>query len=209
MHLPLTFVLLGLLTGAVLLLRLLWWKLPIWVRRGILAIAFAFVVLRVGFIATQWSMTSTRMNAVICWLAVAGYEVLLARFSLMRPQWLTATSAAILLTPLIGSTLLLPLTRIFDWTAADISQLSGPYILERSPWDTDASGNSGIDLIVFYRPRVVPFLRHISQRASFGDDECNPREATVEADPQSQMVHFHCPARGDKTSAIDVILPLR
>jgi len=209
MHLPLTFGLLGLLTAAVLLLRMLWWKLPIQFRRGILVLACALVLLRVGFIATQWSMTSTRMNAVICWLAVAGYEILLARFSLMRPRWLTAPSAAILLTPLIGSTLLLPLTRVFDWTAADISQLTGPYILEKSPWDTDASGNSGLDMIVFYRPRLVPFMRHLSQRASFGDDECNPGAATAQTDPQRRTVHFHCPSREDGKPAIDVILPLR
>jgi hypothetical protein len=209
MHLPLTFGLLGLLTAAVLLLRMFWWKLPTQFRRGILVLACAMVLLRVGFIATEWSMTSTRMNAVICWLAVAGYEILLARFSLMGPKWLTAPSAVILLTPLIGSTLLLPLTRVFDWTAADISQLAGPYILEKSPWETDASGNSGLDMIVFYRPRLIPFLRHISQRASFGDDECNPGAATAQADPQRRTVHFHCPSLGDGKPAIDVILPLR
>jgi hypothetical protein len=209
MHLPLTFGLLGLLTGAVLLLRQLWWKLPLWLRRGILILACAMVLLRVGFIATQWSMTSPRLNAVICWLAVAGYEILLARFSLMRPQWLTAVSAAILLVPLVGSTLLIPLTRVFDWSAADISQLAGPYVLEKSPWDTDGTGNSGLDMIVFYRPRLIPFVRHTSQRASFGDDECNPGAATVQVDPEKRMVHFHCPARADGKPAIDVILPLR
>lgn len=209
MHLPLTFGLLGLLTGAVLVLRLMWWRLPWWLRQGMLALAVLMVLLRVGFIATQWSMTSTRLNAVICWLAVAGYEVLLARFSLMRPQWLTTISALVLLVPLIGSTLLIPLTRVFDWSKADISQLSGPYILEKSPWDTDGAGNSGLDMIVFYRPRLIPFLRHNSQRASFGDDECDPQAATVQTDPEKRMVHFHCPAHGDGKPPIDVILPLR
>ena len=209
MHLSLTFALLGLLTGAVLLLRMLWWKLPIRTRRGILVLACAMVLLRMGFIATQWSMTSTKMNDVICWMAVAGYEILLARFSLMRPQWLTTASAIVLLVPLMGSTLLLPLTRIFDWTVDDISKLPGPYILERNTWDTDGSGQSGMDMIVFYQPRLVPFVRHISQRASFGDDECDAETSTARVDPQSRMVHFHCPARGDGKPAIDVILPLR
>lgn len=209
MHLPLTFGLLGLLTGAVLLLRLLWWRLPWWLRRTVLGTACAMVLLRVLSIATQWSMTSTRLNAVICWTAVAGYEILLARFSLMRPRWLTSISAMVLLTPLIGSTLLIPLTRVFDWSPADISHLGGPYILERSPWDTDASGNSGVDLIVFYRPPLLPFLRHFDQRASFGEDECNPGAASVQADQKAHTVHFHCPARGDGKPPIDVILPLR
>lgn len=209
MHLPLTFGLLALLTGVVLVLRLLWWKLPPWLRKGVVVLACGMVLMRVGSIATQWTMTSTRLNAVICWLAVAGYEILLARFSLMRPRWLTSISAFVLLTPLIGSTLIIPLTRVFDWSAADISRLSGPYILERSPWDTDGAGNSGVDMIVFYRPPLVPFLRHTSQRASFGDDECNPGDAWVRVDPEKRMVHFHCPAREETKPPLDVILPLR
>ncbi len=105
MHLPLTFGLLGLLTGAVLLLRVFWWRLPRWLQHSIVIFALGLVLLRITFIATQWSMTSTRLNAVICWTAVAGYEVLLARFSLMRPRLLATVSALILLIPLIGSTL--------------------------------------------------------------------------------------------------------
>lgn len=209
MHLPLTFGLLGLLTGAVLLLRMFWWRLPPSARSGILALACAMVLLRMGFIATQWSMTSARMNAVICWLAVAGYEILLARFSLMRPQWLTAISTLVLLVPLIGSTLLLPLTRIFDWTIDDLSQLSGPYILERNVWDTEGTGRSGMDLLVFYQPRFVPFIHHLSQRASFSEDECSAATAAAQVDLQRRTVHFHCPTRGDGKASIDVILPLR
>ncbi|HEY2039731.1 MAG TPA: hypothetical protein VGG95_08695 [Edaphobacter sp.] len=209
MHLPITFGLLGLLTGAVLLLRVLWWKLPHWLRKCIVILALGLFLLRLAFIATQWSTTSTRLNAIICWTAVAGYEVLLARFSLMKPQWLTSISAIILLIPLIGSALLLPLTRVFDWSAADITQLSGPYVVEKSPWDTDASGNSGVDMIVFYRPPLLPFLRHSSQRSSFADDACRPAAATAEVDLKKHSVHFHCPARGDGKPPIDVILPLR
>ena len=209
MHLPLTFGLLGLLTGAVLLLRVFWWRLPGWLQLSSVVLALGLVLVRIAFIATQWSMTSTRLNAILCWTAVAGYEVLLARFSLMKPRWLTSISAIILLVPLIGSTLLIPLTRVFDWSPADISELSGPYILEKSPWDTDASGNSGMDMIVFYRPPLLPFLRHTSQRATFGDDECRPNAASAEVDLAKHSVHFHCPARGDGPPPIDVILPLR
>jgi hypothetical protein len=209
MHLPLTFGLLGLLTGAVLLLRLLWWRLPGWLGGAILAGAGAMVLFRLVSIASQWSMTSTRLNALVCWAAVAGYEILLARFSLMRPRWLTSISAVILLTPLVGPTLLIPLTRIFDWSPADITVLTSSYILEKSPWDTDGSGHSGVDMIVFYRPHLIPIFRHLAQRASFGDDECKPAQGSVQVDPKQRMAHFHCPARGDGKPAIDVILPLR
>ena len=209
MHLPLTFGLLGLLTVTVIVLRFVWWNIPSWVRRSILWVAFAAFFLRIVSIATQWSLVSPRLNALHAWAAVAGYEVLLARFSLMRPRWLTSVGALILLMPLIGSTLVMPLTRFFDWSKADISSLDGPYIVEKSPWETDASGNSGMDLIVFYRPRFFPLVRHMVQRAAFGNSECRSEAATVKADLQTHSVHFHCPAKENGKTPIDLVLPLR
>ncbi|QNI35738.1 hypothetical protein [Edaphobacter albus] len=209
MYLPLTFGLLGLLTAAVIVLRFRWWNIPSWIRRTILIVAFAAVFLRVAFLATQWSMVFPRMNAMHAWVSVTGYEILLARFSLMRPRWLTSIGALILLMPLIGSTLVMPLTRFFDWSKADISSLGGPYIVEKSPWDTDASGNSGMDLVVFYRPQFFPFVRHMVQRAAFGNDECRSEAATVKADLETRSVHFHCPAKESGKAPIDLVLPLR
>src|SRR5215467_5446260 len=108
MHLPLTFGLLGLLTAAVLLLRFCWWRMPRWVRRSLIVLAIAMVLIRIAFIGLEWSTVSTRLNALLSWAAVGGYEILLARFSLMRPQWLTSLSSIVLLGPLIGSTLMMP-----------------------------------------------------------------------------------------------------
>ncbi len=209
MHLPQTFVLLGLLTVAVFVLRLRWWRLPSWLRGLILVAAVAMLLLRIGFIGSQWGFTSTRLNALLAWFSVAGYLVLLARFSLMRPQWITSIGSVILLFPLVGSTLLIPLTRVFDWSAADIIDLEAPYILERSPWDTDSSGNSGMDLIVFYRPPLFPLVRHMVQRAAFSNEECRAAEATAQSNMEQQTVHFHCPALNTSKPAIDLVLPLR
>jgi hypothetical protein len=210
MHIPLTFALLGLLTGAALLLRVLWWRMPLWLRRLVLGLALAMVFVRYFFLISQWSTTSTRLNALLCWAAVAGYEILLIRFSLMRPQWLTTLSALILLLPLFGSTLLLPLTRVFDWSLADISSIGGNYICEKSPWDTASIGNSGMDLIVFYRPPFAPFLRHLVQRNSFSDDQCDTAASSAIADPVRKIVYFRCPGRADKQqSDIEHALPLR
>ena len=161
MHVPITLGVLSLLTGAVFALRFLWWRQPSWMRRVIIVCAIGMVSIRFFFLVSQWSTTSTRLNALLCWTAVIGYEVLVVRFSLMRPQWLTTISAVILLLPLLGSTLLIPLTRIFDWSPAEISPIGGHYICEKSPWDTAGNGTNGMDLIVFYRPPFAPFLRHL------------------------------------------------
>lgn len=208
MHVPLTIGVLSLLTGAILVLRLLWWRLPLLLRRLVLGFAVAMVLIRFSFLASQWSMTSTRLNAVLCWIAVAGYEILLARFSLMRPRWLTSISAVVLLIPLLGSTLLIPLTRIFDWAPADISPIGGNYICEKSPWDTDSSGNAGVDLVVYYRPPLAPFLRHVVQRSSFSDDQCDSAASSVVADTTLKVIHFRCPGRPGKQQDIEHTLPL-
>jgi hypothetical protein len=202
--------LLGLLTGAIFVLRLLWWRMPSWLRGLMLGCAAMMVLVRILFLVSRLSTTSTRLNALLYWAVVAGYEVLLARFSLMRPQWLTTLSALILLFTLLGSTLLLPLTRVFDWAPADISSIGGNYICEKSPWDADGIGNTGVDMIVFYRPPFAPFLRHMVQRSSFGDDQCDASSASAVADPTKKVVHFRCPGRPGKHQR-DIVntLPLR
>jgi hypothetical protein len=209
MHVPVTFALLGLLTGIIVVLRFLWWRMPSWLRSLALPGAAAMVLIRFLFLISRWSMTSTRLNALLCWTAVVGYEVLLVRFSLMRPRWLTSFSAVILLLPLFGSTLLLPLTRIFDWAPADISSIGENYICEKSPWDTGGVGTPGMDLIVFYRPPFAPFLRHIVQRSSFGDDQCNSAASFAVADTAHNVIHFHCPGRLGSPQNIEHTLPLR
>jgi hypothetical protein len=167
------------------------------------------VLARMLSIALQWSLTSTRLNATMAWAAVTGYEIVLARFSLMRPRWLTSLSALILLTPLVGSVMMVPLAKIFDISRMDLSSLDGPYILERSPWETDASGNTGVELIVFYRPPLFPILRHLVQRASFGNDACRATHASAQVNLPEHTVHFHCPALGSQNLPIDLVLPFR
>jgi len=209
MHFPETIGLLLALTVALAVLRFKWARIPRKLELLLLVFAVVSVAIRFLFILTQWSTTSPRFNAMLYWLAVAGYELMLVRFSLMRPRLLTSISAFILLLPIFGSTLLFPLTGIFDTQPADISSIGGNYIVERSPWDAAMAGHNGLDLVVFYHPAYAPFLRHIVQRSSFSDELCDSAAATATADPASKLVHFHCPGRHGAHDAIDIALPLR
>lgn len=210
MYFPLTFVLLGLLTVMALVLRQLWWRIPTWFRKLLLRVALVAVLIRFLFLISQWSTTSLHVNDLLCWAGVIGYEILLVRFSLMRPQWLTVVCAIVLLMPLTGSTVLQPLTRVFYWSRADIVPIGGHYFCERSPWDTAGVGNSGMDLIIFYHPPFAPFLRHLVQRTAFGDDSCITSASRAVADPDKKLVYFYCPVRPDKHQLdIQYALPLR
>src|ERR1700733_6645058 len=98
-----------LLIAVMLLLRIFWLHLPSRLRFFLFRGAIAAILLHVFFVVTKWGTTSTRVNAIINWLAIAGYVLLVLLFSRLSPRWLTSLSAAILLIPLFSSSLLYPL----------------------------------------------------------------------------------------------------
>jgi hypothetical protein len=197
------------LTVAVLILRFFWQKISPKIERTILITAACVVMIRLFIAGTQWGTMAPRFDAFLCWAAVVGYETILVRFSLMRPRWLTSISAFVLLMPVFGSTFLFPLTGIFYTGPADIRPIGYNYLLERTPWDVRVGGHSGIDLGIFYRPPLAPFLRHMVQRSSFSDEQCDAKAVSVTVDPASKLVHIHCPGNRDGQDAIDLALPIR
>jgi len=208
MNIPTTFAVLLLLTAAMVVLRFFWWRLPERIQSWLLVCGAAFALLRVVFVLTQWSTTSVRVNNVLDWLSVAGLEVVLVRFSLMRPQWLTAPCALVLLTPLFGSSLLMPLAELFNPNPAKATAIGGNYLCEKTPWQSWGHGNTGYDLVIFYRPQYAPFLRRMVQRFAFNTVECDAAGSFAAANPADRTVRFHCPGNPGQ-EAIDRILPIQ
>jgi hypothetical protein len=207
MYVPLTIAVLGLLTGAMILVRFFWWRLPNRLRMVLLAIACISTMLPVISIATRWSTTSDKANAVLHWSAVAGYQLILMRFSLLRPQWLTSFCAVILIVPTFGASLLLPLTEIFPMKHRDVFEIGGRYLYERVPWDTTGTEVPGFTLMVYTRPRFAPFLRHRIQQSAFNAGECQASESSASILAETRQVLFHCPAKPGQQD-IEHILPL-
>ncbi|WP_263366174.1 hypothetical protein [Edaphobacter bradus] len=193
MYIPLTMAALALLTTAMIVLRFFWWHLPERLQTLLIGAGVTLTLLRVLFAATQWSMTSGRMNALLNWAAAAGFEIVLVRFSLMRPQWLTVLCALILLTPTFGSSLLMPLTLLFEPQPAEISSIGGPYMSERIAWEVWGDQNSGFDVMVYYKPPFAPFLHHLVQRFAFNTVQCDAAKSSAIADPNAKTVQFICP----------------
>jgi hypothetical protein len=208
MHFGQTIGLLVALTVAILILRFFWFRMPRRLERRVLLFAGFVVALRFIFLVALLRTMSPFFDALLCWTAVAGYELMLVRFSLMQPRWLTSISAFVLLLPIFGSTLLFPLTGIFDMEPADIRPIGGQYLLERSPWDVKVSGHAGVDLGIFYQPPWAPFLRHMVQRSSFGDEQCDSKAVIVTVDSANKLARFHCPGH-EGQDAIDLTLPIR
>lgn len=114
MHIPTTIAALALLTAAMLLLRIYWTRIDFRLRFLLIRGSIGIITLHVFFAVSKWGTTSSYINVVINWLAIAGYELLVLLFTRLSPKWLTALSAVILIAPLFASSILLPLTRIFE-----------------------------------------------------------------------------------------------
>jgi len=207
MYVLVTIAALGVVTGAIVLLRFFWWRAPLKIRAALLTGACVSATLPIFILVTGWETTSDRANTLLRWIAVAGYELILMRFSLMRPQWLTSISAVVLILPIFGASLLLPLTELFHKKHREKFSIGGPYYCERVPWDISGTEVPGVNLIIFYQPRFVPFLQHQIQLTAFNAVECEPSAATASILPGKRQVLFHCPANDGGTS-VEHTLPL-
>ena len=206
MYVLITIAVLGVITGAMILLRSFWWRIPLRTRAALLTMACISATLPILMILTRWETTSDIANILLRWLAVAGYELILMRFSLMRPQWLTSISAAVLVVPILGASLLLPLAELFHRRPKVKFSIGGPYHCERLPWETSGTEVPGVNLMIFYRPRFVPFLQRQVQLGEFNAVECDPLAAAALLLPDKRNVLFYCPAK--QGGAVKRILPL-
>jgi hypothetical protein len=209
MHIALTTAVLVLLTAAMLLLRILWNGGPPRLRFSILTVSISLVLLQSFFAATRWGTISDRLNVFIFWLAVAAYEFLVLFFSRLSPKWLTTLSATILLIPVFASSIVLPLTELFDPSSYKTVPVGDNLFYEVKPWGNTGGGRTGADLIVSYRPPIAPFLRHRIRTIPFNDGECNSSAAIAIPLPSTKTVLGRCPGwSSESTGTVDKLFPL-
>src|ERR1700722_8175947 len=103
MHIPITIAALVLLTVVMFFVRLFWMRIHPDLRFTLICASIAAVLIHGFFTATKWGTSSTYINVIINWLAVAGYELLVLLFTRLSPRWLTSLCAAILLAPLFAT----------------------------------------------------------------------------------------------------------
>jgi hypothetical protein len=193
-----------------ILLRIFWSRVPPRLRFLLIRASIAIVVLHGLFVLTKWNTTSDRLNGLINWLAVAGYELLVLLFSRLSPRWLTLPSTIILLIPLFASSVLVPLTHPFEPPSRRIASLGDHLFSEVSPWSNAGGRSKGVDLIIYYRPPFAPFFRHKLQTIPFNDQECDSFAASAVAFPAKKVVLGHCPNWPSQApGTVEKRLPLR
>jgi hypothetical protein len=209
MYIPITIAALAALTAAMILLRIFWLRLPSRLRFFVIRASIAVITVHVLFVLTKWSTTSDRLNTVINWLAIAGYALLVLLFSRLSPRWLTIPSAVILLLPLFAASIVIPLTRIFEPGSTRHIPIGNHLFYEVSPWSNAGGGNAGVDVLIYYIPRFVPFLRHKLQVIPYNDGECNANAASATLLSNQKAVLGHCPRWPNQgPGTVDKRLPL-
>ena len=207
---PLTFATLILLTVAMVVVGTVWPRLPSRLRFFLPRAAMAFVLLQLFFVLTKWGTTSSPINHLINWLAVAGYELLIVLFARVPPRWLTSLSAAILIVPVFASSIVTPLALLFH--TGTIKKIPvGPNLYYKSiGWDTNGDQVSGVDLDIYYRPTFLPFLSRKLQTQSFNAYECNASAATILPGPDPNTVIARCPHWASQPpGSDDKLVPLK
>jgi hypothetical protein len=205
MYIPITIAALAVLTVAMILLQTLWLRVPPRFRAFLVRASIALIVLHGAFSVTKWSTTSDRLNVLINWLAIAGYELLILLFSRLSPRWLTIPSAAVLLVPLFASIVIIPLTHLFYPGTVKTGPLGNHLFYNVDPWTL----SGGVDVIIYYRSPFIPFLRHKVQTIPFNDQECNSIAAFAELGTTPRTVLGRCPSRPvGSTGTLDKLLPL-
>jgi hypothetical protein len=195
MHVPITTATLVLLTLAMLLLRIFWLHVPARVRFYLIRIAVVLITLHVILTITKWETASDLVNVMIKWLAVASYELLLMLFTRLHPRWLTSICGVVLLVPIFASSILMPLTYLFDHSRNETKSIGNDLFYQRVLWGdmNDISANSGADILLSYRPRLAPFLRRYLRNIPFNNQQCNTRAAFAELGPNPKTVLARCP----------------
>jgi len=209
MNIPLTATVLILLSGAMLLVRIFWEHIPSRLRFIIFTISIILLLLHSFFAASRWGTTSDKLNVLINWLAVAAYELLVLLFTRLSPRWLTYLCAIILLIPVFGASILLPLGELFDPSSYKTVPIGNNLFYEVKPWGDPGSGNKGADVIVSYRPPFAPFLRRKARTIPFSDRECNSNAAFAIPFPDTNTVLGRCPKwTSPAPETVDKLLPL-
>jgi hypothetical protein len=209
-HLPLTLVVLGILTGVLIALRLRWLRLSLRFRAVLIGTVVLCMALSTLSTVTHWSTTSETANTLLGWARDLGYILFVLLFTLLRPRWLTVAIAIILIVPILSASIILPLGLLFDTSVPIRKDLGSQVQSVKIPFSNPF--NSGADIAVYHRPAHLPMLRYRIFSARFFETQCDTARlfAEVETGPNPQHVFIRCPAApsAPPDSAHVLILPL-
>lgn len=185
----------------IFLVRSRWQTLRHSTRRWLLGVFLAAIALFVSGYVTHWVTISDRLNSAVYWAAVAGYLLLLSIHSLTRPRWITSITAIVLAAPILASSLFLPLGSIFHPNPRRVVALGNDLYASWQPFVETGASSSGVDVEIFYRPPILPFLQHSRLGGRFYNRRCNAGATEVALQPNHNFAFVRCPPWPNSTDS--------
>ncbi len=208
MNIPLTTAVLLLLTAALVMVCIFWLRVPPMLRVFLVRLACVSAVVQLLIAGSRWSTGSNLVNAIINWLAIAGYILLILLFTRLHPRWLTTISGIILLIPVFASSILTPLGNVFTPTPNRPVYIARGLAYERVVWVEGPS--SGINFVLYRRPVWAPFLRKKIDYVPFNNQQCHTAASTATLEPDGMNVRVLCPPwPGQNTETVERTIRMR
>ena len=208
MNIPLTTAVLLLLTAALVMVCIFWLRVPPMLRVFLVRLACVSAVVQLLIAGSRWSTGSNLVNAIINWLAIAGYILLILLFTRLHPRWLTTISGIILLIPVFASSILTPLGNVFTPTPNRPVYIARGLAYERVVWVEGPS--SGINFVLYRRPVWAPFLRKKIDYVPFNNQQCHTAASTATLEPDGMNVRVLCPPwSGQNTETVERMIRVR
>jgi hypothetical protein len=178
------------------------------VRSILRALASGFTGLYAFMLCTQWVCTSALANEIVGALAVGGYSLLVLLLTVF-PSKIARLLPVLLLLPVPAAMVWLPLSARSSGPIAT-QHVAGELYVDKWRWDAGAFGSSGTILLLYEKPRLVPFVEHRLQRVVFDESKCQSDRAFVvmQADRRHALARCPWPEYLQRPGFHDFLVPL-
>ncbi len=159
-------------------------------KRFLIPAALSLVAAYAFMLLSGWHFTSPVVNEITGSIATGCYT-LLVLVTLFRPKPLTYSLTALLLLPVPIALLGLPLAARTQGPVKT-DHISGTLFVDKVPWDTGAL-DSGTTLLIYDKPRSLPFIQHSLRTIILNDSKCVSSKAFVLLQADGRHILARCP----------------
>ncbi len=174
------------------LLRVRWPRLSLRVRRALLLIAALLLAPCLLSLVSKWDVTNQRIADLEGWVRIVTLQFAIVFLTLLRPRLLTTVIAVVLLPFLFTTSIVGPLSYLFQPDPVRVVPIADGYVLETLPW-RGVDGNSGLEYELSYRPPNLPGLRRGIYGSRLYDSQCTTTATYAVLRPETHAIDLYCP----------------